>query len=71
VVIDLQHRAEGVVPMLVLAAADLQQVVEGNTRLALSEGQHGFEVVGGQPDVDPWFRQFHGVASAFRFPRLA
>jgi hypothetical protein len=46
--------------MLVLAPPDGQEVVEGNPRLALPEGQHGLEGIGGHADVHAWLGQFHG-----------
>jgi len=49
--VDLEHRAVGVMAVLVLAPPDGQEVIEGDPRLALPEGQDGLEVVGGHADV--------------------
>ncbi len=70
-VVDLQHRAQGVVPVLVLASADRQQMVEGHARLPLPEGQHGGDVVGGEADIDPRLGQLHDAASSISFLGLA
>ena len=60
VVVDLQYAAEEIVPVLVLSTADRQQVVERHAGCALPEGEHGFQVVGGESDVEPGLGEMHG-----------
>jgi hypothetical protein len=55
--IDLDHGASGVVPMLSLATPDREDVVELEPDLALPEREHRIEIVGGKSDVDLRFRQ--------------
>ncbi len=58
-VVDLQHRAVDVVPMLIVAASDRQDVIERGPRRPLPERQHGRELVGRQTDIDPCLCQLH------------
>jgi hypothetical protein len=57
--VDLDHRAQGIVPVLVLAAPDRQHVVEPEADRALPERQHRIGIVGGKADIDLRLRQFH------------
>jgi hypothetical protein len=47
VVVDLEDAAQDVVAVLVLAAADPEEMIEGDPDLDLPEGQHRLEIVGG------------------------
>lgn len=59
-VVDLQYAAEEIVPVLVLSTADRQQVVERHAGFALPEGEHGFQVVGGEcPMFEPGLGEMH------------
>ena len=61
-VVDLDHRAQRIVPVLVLPAADRQQMVEGKADLALPERQHRFEVVGREAEVHARLGEIHAKA---------
>jgi hypothetical protein len=68
-VVDLDHRAKGVVAVLVVAAADRQQMIERQANLALPEASMGAI----SPVVSP--KSMRGLArsigSPFSFQRLA
>src|SRR3569832_114362 len=46
--------------MLLLPLADRQHVIERNAHFALPEGEHLFEIVGAEPDIDARLGKVHG-----------
>jgi hypothetical protein len=63
VMIDLDHRSQRVVPVLGLATANRQRVIEAQPHFLLPERKQRVEIIGGKTDIDLWFRQFHFVVS--------
>jgi hypothetical protein len=47
------------VPVLGLAAANGQGVIEAQPDFLLPKCQHWVEMIGGKTDIDLWFRQLH------------
>lgn len=64
--IDLHHRAQRIVAMLVLPAPHRQQMIEAQSGFALPEGQHRINLVGGKADIDLRLRQLHDVTLSLR-----
>src|SRR5690606_15972424 len=58
-VVDLQHGAREVMPVLPEPTAERQHMVEGKAELALVEGEHRLELVGVEADVEPGLGELH------------
>ena len=58
-VVDLEHRAEKIVPVLPHAVAQRQHVVEGQSDLVPPEVEHGLETGREEADIDPGFGKVH------------
>ncbi len=54
--------------MLVLAAPHRKQVIEPQSGLALPEGEHRIDLVGGKADIDLGLRQLHDMTLLLNGP---
>jgi len=57
--VDLQHRAEHLVAMLLASAAQRQKMIEGEPDFLLIEVEHRLDVIGEEADIDPWLGEVH------------
>jgi len=57
--VELDDRALRVVPVLFLAAANRQHMIEAETDVLLPEPQHRLQIVGRKSDIDDVFCQLH------------
>ena len=57
--IEFYHRAQRVVPVLFLAAANRQDMIEAKADIVLPEPQHRLQIVRRKSDVDDVFCELH------------
>jgi hypothetical protein len=58
--IDLDDRAGGIVPILLLTAAKRKDVIERQSHLVLPKRQHAIEIVREKTNVDLLLCELHG-----------
>jgi hypothetical protein len=63
--IDLDDRSQCVVPVLGLATANRQSMIEAQPHLFLPKCKHWIEIIGSKTDIDLRFRQLHFAFSKY------